>query len=719
MDGSLMRTTFLSLRLRTRMFLLSASACIALVTVIVLGALLLDTVRINGAQYMSIRNSKDALEKIALLKSDIYQLNSEVLNFIAVRGQTEGQALLAKIKDHSDDIDFKYSDVQRLISSKEKREAIIKAEAIWNDYRQTLLEEIIPAVQRGDLGRAQALLQGTQRQRFSSFSSTIAFMVDSLRRDVYKTEQDVAQTIRTKTVLTVGVTLLLIGLIGLFAFIISESVTNPIKRCVSFARKVADGDLTSPLSIPHCGELGDLAVAMNTMAGNLRSLAVRLTGSTGELTSIDRNIEQAARQVVGATRLQEEVVQEATRTASLMNQSVDGINRGVEQLSGSASGTAISIMQITASIEEVAQNSDKLGLSVDEVSASILQMANSISEVSNTISNLVDASTSTASAITEMDATIRQVERNAMDTALITETVKSDAAHGLSAVQETISGMQEIRRASQDTAELVTNLSQRAQDIGTILSVIDDVAEQTNLLALNAAIIAAQAGEHGKGFAVVADEIKELAERTSASTREISQMISGIQAETDRAVQAINRAAQVVHDGEQVSERAGTALDKIVTSVQQTSLQVDAITRATLEQAKGSRRIKTAMEQVEEIVVLMAHNLKEHSRGSALITHEVERIRSLTAGVRSSTRAQSEMSSLIAEATEDITAMIERIRLECQAQTGHSQSVNKMVGSIRQSSDASTQAAKVLQGAVTGLSQQIEQLEKDVSGLTI
>ena len=148
-------------------------------------------------------------------------------------------------------------------------------------------------------------------------------------------------------------------------------------------------------------------------------------------------------------------------------------------------------------------------------------------------------------------------------------------------------------------------------------------------------------------------------------------------------------------------------------------MQVDAITRATLEQAKGSRRIKTAMEQVEEIVVLMAHNLKEHSRGSALITHEVERIRSLTAGVRSSTRAQSEMSSLIAEATEDITAMIERIRLECQAQTGHSQSVNKMVGSIRQSSDASTQAAKVLQGAVTGLSQQIEQLEKDVSGLTI
>ncbi len=701
------------------MFLLSVSACIALVTVISLGALLLDTVRINGAHYKSIRNSKDALEKIALLKSDIYQLNSEVLSFMAVRGTAESQALMARIKDHSDDIDFKYSDVQRLISSKEKREAVIKAEAIWNDYRLTLLEEIIPAVQTGNMGQANSLLQGIQRQRFSSFSSTIAFMVDSLRRDVYKTEQEVAETIRTKMVLTGAVTLALIALIGLFAFIISESVTQPIKRCVDFARDVADGDLTSQLVIPPCGELGDLAAALNSMAGNLRSLASRLSSSTTELTQIDRNIEQAARQVVGATRLQEEVVQEATLTATLMNRSVDGINRGVEQLSDSASGTAISIMQITASIEEVAHHSDKLGLSVDEVSTSVLHMAGSIDEVSSTIGNLIDAATGTACAITEMDATIRQVEKNAMETALITETVKDDAAHGLSAVQETISGMQEIRRASQDTAELVTNLSQRAQDIGTILSVIDDVAEQTNLLALNAAIIAAQAGEQGKGFAVVADEIKELAERTSASTREIAQMITGIQGETARAVQAIKRAEHVVHDGEQVSVRAGTALDKIVTSVQQTSLQVDAIARATLEQAKGSRRIKSAMEQVEAMVVRMAQNLKEHSRGSTLITQEVERMHALTSRVRSSTRAQHEMSSLIAQATADITAMIEGIRLECLAQTEHSRSVDNMVVNIRQSSNASTQAAHMLQGAVTGLSQQIDQLEKDISGLTI
>ena len=83
---------------------------------------------------------------------------------------------------------------------------------------------------------------------------------------------------------------------------------------------------------------------------------------------------------------------------------------------------------------------------------------------------------------------------------------------------------------------VISNLGSRIEAIGQIVNVIDDVAEQTNLLALNAAIIAAQAGEQGKGFAVVADEIKDLAERAGASTREITDLIKTVQAESKNAI---------------------------------------------------------------------------------------------------------------------------------------------------------------------------------------
>jgi len=615
------------LTLRARMFLLSLVSFAAILIVILLGVLLLSEVRINGTSYKTIRNSKDALEKIALLKSDIYQLQGEALSYMHERDQSSAHALLEKINDHTDDIDFKYDDVLGLIESAQKRESLIKAEAIWEDYKKTLLEEIIPSVQRGDLNRATALTTGLQAKRFSSFSTTIATMVDTLRRDVYQIEKDVTATTRSKIMVTGLVTLVLIALITVLSIVITESVTRPIRQCVEFAKSVAAGTLSSRLDLKACGEVGDLAVAMNTMAENLHNIVFRLNAATDELTSIDQNIEKATRQVVGATRIQEQAVSDTSQTVVQINASVRDISQGVDQLSSSAAETSSSILEMAASIEEVAINTDKLGQSVDEVSSSVIQMAASIKGIGTNISNLLDASTTTASSVAEMDATIRQVEKNALDTASISETVKVDAANGLKTVQETIIGMQEIRRAARTAAEVVEHLSLRANDIGAILSVIDEVAEQTNLLALNAAIIAAQAGEHGKGFAVVADEIKELAERTSSSTREIAAMISGVQEDTGRAVAAINQAELAVCVGEELSERSGTALEQIVQGVHQAGLQISTIARATVEQAKGSQSIRIAMEQVEEMVEQMAASAREHSKGSELITTAVERMR--------------------------------------------------------------------------------------------
>ena len=623
------------------------------------------------------------------------------------------------IKNLTGDIELNFGIVLESIESPHKRDAVDKAQTIWIEYKKTLLEELLPAVSRGDIQKARFLMSNIQAERFNTFSTAVALMVDIIHKDVQQTEERVASSIRTKSITAGVVTLLTIFIIIVLSYRTTISITRPLRSCVAFAREVADGRLDARLTVSGGGEATDLAIAMNTMAENLHNMVSRVNSASGVLISIDNNIEKATGKLVNSARLQSAAVEETSRAVEHINQSALEVSDRVDRLASSAAETSASILQMASSVEEVAISADKLGDSVDEVSSSIIEITASIREIGSSIVNLLDASSTTASSISEMDATIRQVEKNAMETSAITEGVRKDAETGKLAVEEAIAGMQAIRNSSRITAEVIETLSLRANDIGTILSVIDEVADQTNLLALNAAIIAAQAGEHGKGFAVVADEIRELAERTSSSTREIAAVINGVQEETRRAVDAISQAEASITEGERRSQHSGIALEKIFSGVQKASIQVREIARATVEQSRGSQSIKAAMESVEEMVGQIAGSAREHSRGSEMITTAVERMKDLTGHVRTSTREQSRTSSLIARATEDAAVMIDHIRAASASQSQSSTMISKAVVNIQSATAANSEAVTVMENSITGLSRQIDLLEKEMSGFKI
>src|SRR5437870_7745307 len=127
----------------------------------------------------------------------------------------------------------------------------------------------------------------------------------------------------------------------------------------------------------------------------------------------------------------------------------------------------------------------------------------------------------------------------------------------MKAGRESIEGMEQIRQSVVASNAVVSRLGERSLAIGRILNVIEDIAEQTNLLALNAAILAAQAGEHGRGFSVVASEIRELSERTAASTREIAGLIQSVQSEVANALASMSEGTKLVEHGVTLSHQAG------------------------------------------------------------------------------------------------------------------------------------------------------------------
>ncbi|HXE95198.1 MAG TPA: methyl-accepting chemotaxis protein [Dongiaceae bacterium] len=707
------------LNLRTKMVLLSAAAFVGILLVGSINLTMLNEVKIGGITYKNIQKDRDALESIALLKADLFQINSEMQNFMAANDAATADRNSAAIKNLADDIELNFGIALESVNSPGKHEAINKANAIWKEYQKTLQEEVLPAAAKGDVAKANALMAGIQAQRFGMFSKSVVQMVGQIRQDVSGSEEKAAESIRAKIATTAVVTTIVVCLIALFSYLITTSITKPLRSCVEFAKAMAGGKLDARLDVRGSGESAELAQAMNIMAENLHSMVSRISSTTEALTSIDNNLENAARQVVNSAHTQEKSVLETSQAVVKINESVREVYVGIDKLSASATETSASSLELAATIEEIAISAEKLEEAVEEVSSSVTEMVYSIKEVSTSIVNLLDASTSTASSIAQMDASIRQVEKNAMDSASISETVRSDAETGKTAVLEAIAGMQAIRASSQITSEVVETLSLRVNDIGAILSVIDEVAEQTNLLALNAAIIAAQAGEHGKGFAVVADEIRELAERTSSSTREIAAVIKGVQEETRRAVDAISRAEESIATGEKLSQRSGTALEKIVTGVQKAGIQVSEIAKATVEQARGSQNIREAMESVENMVENIASSAHEHSRGTDMITAAVERMKDLTIHVRTSTREQSRASNLIAQSVEDENAMVDQIREACRSQVDSCATISKSVNIIEDATLANSHATKTMNAAVEGLTHQIDLLEKEMAGFKI
>jgi methyl-accepting chemotaxis protein len=302
-----------------------------------------------------------------------------------------------------------------------------------------------------------------------------------------------------------------------------------------------------------------------------------------------------------------------------------------------------------------------------------------------------------------MDVSIDQVQSNANETARLSEEVALDAEKGAEAILKTISEIYRIKESSQEAVAVISNLGSRIEAIGQIVNVIDDVAEQTNLLALNAAIIAAQAGEQGKGFAVVADDIKDLAERAGTSTREITDLIKTVQAESKNAITAVERGALNVDRGVEVSNDAERALKKILESSQKSTNMVRAIARATVEQAKGSKQVTDAIGRIAETVQQIAAATAQQARGSELIMKSAEKMRVITQHVERSSQEQARGGRQITGAIENISSMVNQLNVSHRSQSRGGEQLLAAASKIAASAREQEASLQKLAGAIEKL----------------
>jgi methyl-accepting chemotaxis protein len=544
-------------------------------------------------------------------------------------------------------------------------------------------------------------------------------LADYVESQMFAAVKEADRERRTAIWIFISVTAIAAVVAFLLGGAITRWIITSLRRMEQALDRGASGNLAAKLEVTSRDELGMLASNFNTMTEKLSGMMSRVNGSTGELVSIVTDIAATSRKVAEAARLQMEGMSSTASAITEINASLKMVADDVDALSTSTDESSSSILEMAATVEEVAQNTQELRCSVEDVSSSILEMVASIKEVGDSVICLMDVAAATASSVVQMDGSIREVKQNATETADLSREVQQDAATGKEAVEASIAGILEIDSASQITFDVIQTLSQKAGDIGKILSVIDDVAAQTNLLALNAAIIAAQAGEHGKGFAVVAGEIKALAERTSNSTREIAALITGVQEETKLAVSAIQRAKWRIKAGEDLSHQSGAALAKIVAGAEQALARMEQIAQATTEQAMGSRMIRESMETISSMVSQVGKATREQQQGGDLIASATERMKSITGQVGSSLQEQSNAAKLIAQSTENIATMIRQIRRSCAEQSRGSEQIVMGVENVSNAAAVNVEAIALLEAAAQRLSSQAALLQGELDRFVI
>ncbi len=383
-----------------------------------------------------------------------------------------------------------------------------------------------------------------------------------------------------KTVLAIGAVLVCLLLVG--AWGLALTLLKPLKILTSSAESLADGNLDA---LPRDDQF------------------------TGEFLTVHLSFKKMVEKLFQSISLAEEKARDAEEQSRQAHKAVD-----------EAEQSRIRVEEAHNNMLQVAQALEKI---VEQVTSASQELSTQIEEASHGSVAQRDRIAGVSTAMEQMISAVLDIASNAGHAAESADEARQEAEDGGKIVTRVLSSIEKANSKSQAMSAGLNKLGKQAEDIGQIMTVITDIADQTNLLALNAAIEAARAGEAGRGFAVVADEVRKLAEKTMSATREVGESVTAIQEGAGGAISDMDEASQLVNKSTEFAQQAGEALRSILSIVESTADQVQAIAAASEEQSASSEEINRNAEEVNQIAARTSESMQDS-------THAVHDLTQLT-----------------------------------------------------------------------------------------
>ena len=519
-----------------------------------------------------------------------------------------------------------------LVSTDEQRrtlEKIQQLEQSWiNDFANPLVDKR-RQVDSGNATVAELQIFYLQKDPNSWVTRSNEYLDEADKQNLSlvreKQESDDIATNATIAAALIS-TLIALGLGIVVAYRTSQAITEPLNRLIHVAKQIGDsGDLNHSIDIKGEDEIGELARTFDRMVKYLKEMATVSEGVAGGNLAVEAS-PRSANDTLG----------------NAFQRMIEGLRGLVRSVRDASSQVASASSQVAGASDESAKISLQTSSAIDEVTSTMHEMSVNVQNMVKSTQTQASSVSETSASIDQMVASIQRVADTAKVLLDISNRSREEVHNGIGTMEKATDGLNRINTTIRSSGEIIDALGTRADDIGKIIEVIDDLAEQTNLLALNAAIEAARAGEHGLGFAVVADEVRKLAEKSAQSTKEISELIQSIQKEARKAVENMEKSTSIVNEGLNLGQELNGALRKISNVVTEVYKFAQEIGAATNEQSHGSTQIARATTRLNEITHEINSAVEEQASGASAVVKAMERMREL---VQSSTSGSTELAA--------------------------------------------------------------------------
>lgn len=549
-----------NLKIRDKLLILIISFLIPLIANTFLAVVFINQVKIGSVLYEQISDSRESLEYLALLKSDLNSVRAELLTLLLATTPNAMENGVAKITVLSATIDTTFAYMGRQHFVEDVAVALTDANNTWQDFKKTRDDELIPAIMAGDLVLAKQLAGGIQKRRFNRFIEQIGGAVDVLSLKIEESEK----AARNKVTLIIRSLLLIAAVPAIIAvvlaFMIISSIQNPLHLVMKSIQALGMGDLSGTCAVNSGDELGAIAKAINatltslkTIVDNLGNQSTRLLNASEKLSSISVVFTSKAEK----TTLQSNTAAAATEQAST---NVNNISASAEEMSSTVDMVATAIEEMSASIREVAKscqkeftiagNANTQARATQELMMRLGASAKEIGKVVEIINNIADRTNLLA-----LNATIEAASAGdaGKGFAVVAKEVKELARQTAQATEEINKQIESMQGNVASSIAAIDTVTGIIEEINTISQIIVNAVEEQS----------ATTNEIAKNIGNASIGANEIAKNVAESGKGLTEVSSNIQGVNLAAIETAKGVVEI-KDSSIELEKLATGLQKIV-----------------------------------------------------------------------------------------------------------------------------------------------------------